>query len=63
VPLPGPDTATARSIAARYGGAPGTARAGHARPAPAPAAAPAPATTPAADARPAGPSGQAGRSS
>jgi oligoribonuclease len=65
VPLPGPDTATARSIATRYGGAPGTARAGHTRPAPAPApaAAPAPATTPAADARPAGPSGQAGRSS
>ncbi|HEX3924889.1 MAG TPA: oligoribonuclease [Streptosporangiaceae bacterium] len=69
VPQPGPDTATARAIAARHGGAPAAAHAGHARPAPAATRAPAaasasPATpAPAADAGPAGPAGQAGPSS
>src|SRR5580704_11801624 len=68
VPQPGPDTATARAIAARHGGAPATAHAGHARPVPASAATPAPAAAPASPATPApaantGPAGQAGPSS
>jgi oligoribonuclease len=71
VPQPGPDTATARAIAARHGGAPAAAHSGHARPAPPPAATPAPAAAPASPATPApaantgpaGPAGQAGPSS
>jgi oligoribonuclease len=58
VPQPGPDTATARSIAARYGGAPGASRNRHAPP---PAAVPTPAS--AQETGPGGPAGPAGAGS